>query len=237
MQEVPQRRDEMPGMRNIVPPNCRADVIEEHVSDVFGAVLAAEHGSAEHSRNCISNMLVLGNGVNLVRREVAKADQVFETNHRSLSPDRRGAEPAAHFDPGEDQISLTDPDSRAMAAHTRVAVGYNAQVAVDAKHKLLVEQQVTNPRRIRLARCCASALSPVASSPPYPPSPWTNPWRGKTPRAAANTGSRYKAGSRRATEPRAAGLPSGRERRCGEPDRPGHHPRTGARTRCAQARG
>ena len=45
---------------------------------------------------------------------------------------------------GEDQISLTDPDSRAMAAHTRVAVGYNVQVAVDAKHKLLVEQQVTN---------------------------------------------------------------------------------------------
>jgi transposase len=45
---------------------------------------------------------------------------------------------------GEDQISLTDPDSRAMAAHTRVAVGYNVQVAVDSKHKLIVEQQVTN---------------------------------------------------------------------------------------------
>jgi len=45
---------------------------------------------------------------------------------------------------GESQISLTDPDSRAMAAHTRVAVGYNAQIAVDTKHKLIVEQQVTN---------------------------------------------------------------------------------------------
>ena len=45
---------------------------------------------------------------------------------------------------GESQISLTDPDSRAMAAHTHVAVGYNVQVAVDAKHKLIVEQQVTN---------------------------------------------------------------------------------------------
>jgi IS5 family transposase len=45
---------------------------------------------------------------------------------------------------GENQISLTDPDSRAMAAHTRVGVGYNAQIAVDAKHKLIVEQQVTN---------------------------------------------------------------------------------------------
>ncbi len=38
---------------------------------------------------------------------------------------------------GEDQISLTDPDSRAMAAHARVAVGYNAQVAVDAKNKMI----------------------------------------------------------------------------------------------------
>jgi hypothetical protein len=45
---------------------------------------------------------------------------------------------------GESQISLTDPDSRAMAAHTHVAVGYNVQIAVDAKDKLIVEQQVTN---------------------------------------------------------------------------------------------
>src|SRR5580704_3343014 len=45
---------------------------------------------------------------------------------------------------GEHQISLTDPDSRAMAAHTKVGVGYNIQVAVDAKHKLIVEQAVTN---------------------------------------------------------------------------------------------
>jgi transposase len=45
---------------------------------------------------------------------------------------------------GEDQISLTDPDSRAMATYTGVAVGYNVQIAVDAKHKLIVEQHVTN---------------------------------------------------------------------------------------------
>jgi hypothetical protein len=40
---------------------------------------------------------------------------------------------------GEDQVSLTDPDSRAMAVHTRVAVGCNVQVAVDVKHKPIVE--------------------------------------------------------------------------------------------------
>jgi hypothetical protein len=45
---------------------------------------------------------------------------------------------------GESQISFTDPDSRAMAAYTKVGVGYNAQIAVDAKHKIIVEQAVTN---------------------------------------------------------------------------------------------
>ena len=44
---------------------------------------------------------------------------------------------------GEDQISLTDPDTPAMAAHTKVGVGNNVQVAVDARHKLIVEQAVT----------------------------------------------------------------------------------------------
>ena len=35
-------------------------------------------------------------------------------------------------------------DSRAMAAHTKVAVGYNIQVAVDVKNKMIVAQEVTN---------------------------------------------------------------------------------------------
>jgi transposase len=45
---------------------------------------------------------------------------------------------------GESQVSLTDPDSRAMAAYTKVGVGYNIQIAVDAKHKMIVEQAVSN---------------------------------------------------------------------------------------------
>jgi hypothetical protein len=46
---------------------------------------------------------------------------------------------------GEAQISLTDPDCRAMAAHTKVGVGYNIQAAVDAKHKMIVEQTMGGP--------------------------------------------------------------------------------------------
>ena len=45
---------------------------------------------------------------------------------------------------GEDQLSLTDPDARAMHAKTRIGIGYNIQIAVDVKHKLIVEQQVHN---------------------------------------------------------------------------------------------
>ncbi|MEL6324804.1 MAG: IS1182 family transposase [Pseudomonadota bacterium] len=45
---------------------------------------------------------------------------------------------------GEDQISLTDPDARAMARMTKVGVGYNIQIAVDAKHSLIAEQHVTS---------------------------------------------------------------------------------------------
>ena len=43
---------------------------------------------------------------------------------------------------GEDQLSLTDPDARAMHPSSRAGVGYNIQIAVDAKRKLIAEQQV-----------------------------------------------------------------------------------------------
>jgi transposase len=47
-------------------------------------------------------------------------------------------------DSGEKQISLTDPESRSMPKSPKVDVGYNIQVAVDDKHKLIVEHGVTN---------------------------------------------------------------------------------------------
>jgi macrodomain Ter protein organizer (MatP/YcbG family) len=46
----------------------------------------------------------------------------------------------------DQQISLTDPDSRSMATSGRGSgvVGYNVQVAVDTKHHLIVTYEVTN---------------------------------------------------------------------------------------------
>ena len=41
---------------------------------------------------------------------------------------------------GEEQISLTDPDSRSVILHKNIInVGYNIQASSDAKHKLLIE--------------------------------------------------------------------------------------------------
>jgi len=45
---------------------------------------------------------------------------------------------------GETQISLTDPDARSMMTRDSGIVGYNVQTAVDAKHHLIVEHEVTN---------------------------------------------------------------------------------------------
>ena len=46
---------------------------------------------------------------------------------------------------GAKQVSLTDADSRSMVMHHgSTEVGYNVQTAVDEKHQLIVEHQVTN---------------------------------------------------------------------------------------------
>jgi Transposase DDE domain len=45
---------------------------------------------------------------------------------------------------GQRQVSLTDPDGRAMPKSPKVDVGYNAHVAVDANHHLFVVHDVTD---------------------------------------------------------------------------------------------
>jgi len=50
----------------------------------------------------------------------------------------------AQLDAEQKQISVTDADSRKMPTAHGTIVGYNAQVAVDAKHKLIAADDVTN---------------------------------------------------------------------------------------------
>lgn len=59
-------------------------------------------------------------------------------------------------DSGETQISTTDPDARALPLHMRIVeVAYNLQSAVDDKHNLVVDFDVTNKNDF-------SALAPMS---------------------------------------------------------------------------
>lgn len=50
----------------------------------------------------------------------------------------------AQLDDEQKQVSVTDPDTRKMPTAHGTLVGYNAQLAVDAKHKLIAADDVTN---------------------------------------------------------------------------------------------
>jgi transposase len=45
---------------------------------------------------------------------------------------------------GEAQLSRTDPDARLLSKRGQVVAGYNVQIAVDDKHKLIVASEVVN---------------------------------------------------------------------------------------------
>ena len=55
----------------------------------------------------------------------------------------------------DQQISLTDPESRSMATSGRGSgvVGYNVQVAVDTEHHLIITHEVTNDGQRPGATC------------------------------------------------------------------------------------
>ena len=59
------------------------------------------------------------------------------------------ADLATLADSGEGQLSRTDPDARLLAKHGQIVAGYNVQIAVDAKHKLIVASEVVNDGKDR----------------------------------------------------------------------------------------
>ena len=70
---------------------------------------------------------------------------------------------------GETQVSLTDPDCRAMATTSKQprVVGYNVQTVVETKHHLIVAHEVTNHGydRDALSMMARAAKDVMASEP------------------------------------------------------------------------
>ena len=83
-------------------------------------------------------------GVPVPAAKVARLTQGIETLKAKLG--RLSAIEAQMLASGEAQISLTDPDARAMTSqsHSAYTVGYNVQSAVDTEHHLIVAHEVTN---------------------------------------------------------------------------------------------
>jgi transposase len=83
-------------------------------------------------------------GVPVPAAKVARLAQGIETLKVKLG--RLSAIEAQMVASGETQISLTDPDARAMTSqsHSAYTVGYNVQSAVDTEHHLIVAHEVTN---------------------------------------------------------------------------------------------
>jgi len=77
-------------------------------------------------------------GASLSQNELARKIAALEERqdwHKEL---------LAQLDPDQKQISVTDPDTRKMPTAHGTVVGYNAQMAVDAKHKLIAADDVTS---------------------------------------------------------------------------------------------
>ena len=83
-------------------------------------------------------------GVPVPAAKVARLAHGIETLKARLG--RLSAIEAQMLASGETQISLTDPDARAMTSqsHSAYTVGYNVQSAVDTEHHLIVAHEVTN---------------------------------------------------------------------------------------------
>src|SRR5436190_17099320 len=83
-------------------------------------------------------------GIPAPATKIARLTQGMETLKAKLG--RLSAIEAQMLASGETQISLTDPDARAMTSqsHSAYTVGYNVQNAVDIEHHLIVAHEVTN---------------------------------------------------------------------------------------------
>jgi transposase len=169
------RRDHPAALKGV----CREFLLLCRRLDLFGGELLAIDGSKFRALNARDRSYTPARLATLQReidrtiarylREVERQDRV-EAGIESPSADalrekiaalhqRRAGYEALEQElaaNGETARSLTDPDSRPMMSGGRIEVCYNVQTAVDAKHKLIVAEDVTNAAGDR------DQLSPLA---------------------------------------------------------------------------
>jgi len=160
------RRDNRQAVRQV----CRQFTLFCRQLDLFGGELVAIDGSKFKAHNAKGRNFTqkklkrqlkdLDKKIDDYLQDLDQADQQEKNTPDQPSADqlrekieqmkRRQAElrrTQAHLeDSGQSQISLTDPDSRSMpvGGGEATVVAYNVQLSVDAKHKLIVDHEVTN---------------------------------------------------------------------------------------------
>ena len=136
--------------------------------DLVGGELVAIDGAFFHgdaSKASIVTAKRLAEQVAGLERDIAGYAEALEANDRAdaAAPAERSGEDvapqlaallarraaaAAELDKlaasGETQLSRTDADARLLSKHGQTVAGYNVQIAVDAKHKLIVASAVVN---------------------------------------------------------------------------------------------
>jgi transposase len=163
------RRDNGPAIRKV----CRQFIAFCRDIDLLDASIVAIDGSKFKAVNAKAKSFTreklqrrLGEIDAAIARylaELDRADEVLSKTGMAMPEGRvaRAMKKLAHYKKeadalrtvekrmdrsGETQVSLTDPDARAMATTSKQprVVGYNVQSAVETKHHLIVAHEVTN---------------------------------------------------------------------------------------------
>jgi transposase len=153
--------------RTAITQVCREFTLLCKRLDLFGGELVAIDGSKFHAVNSKHRNFSEAKLKRLLAEIEGKIDAYLQQLDREDADDRPVPTPTAEElreklrryrerklayegyveqlqQHGERQVSLTDPDSRKMRTGQGSQVGYNVQIAVDAKHKLIVAHEVTN---------------------------------------------------------------------------------------------
>jgi transposase len=145
---------------------CRQFTLLCRKLELFGGELLAIDGSKFVAVNARDQNFNAGKLQDLIARADARLSEYLQQLDRVDATESDGAalskselaakiaalqekqdwhkELLAELDEEQKQVSVTDPDTRKMPTAQGMIVGYNAQVAVDAKHKLIAADDVTN---------------------------------------------------------------------------------------------